>query len=187
MTPEIAFEDIVYIRNLVRVRSAMVLEPEKTYLVQSRLEPLATQNGFESLAALGTQLRQTSYGPLHKRVVEAMTINDNEFFPQSYSLSGSKRRASSGSDSKELWHQAFTYLMWGQFHRPGTLFDSLDDFAPFSGTGVLAHSLDRHRSFSGNDQALSGRPIWTIRGESRSVPSYAEYLFFTERDGVGDS
>ena len=58
----------------------MVLEPEKTYLVQSRLEPLATQNGFESLAALGTQLRQTSYGPLHKRVVEAMTINETSFF-----------------------------------------------------------------------------------------------------------
>lgn len=58
----------------------MVLEPEKTYLVQSRLEPLATQNGFESLAALVTQLRQTSYGPLHKRVVEAMTINETSFF-----------------------------------------------------------------------------------------------------------
>jgi len=58
----------------------MLLEPKKTYLVQSRLEPLATQNGFESLAALVTQLRQTSYGQLHKRVVEVMTINETSFF-----------------------------------------------------------------------------------------------------------
>jgi len=58
----------------------MLLETKKTYLVQSRLEPLATQNGFESLAALVTQLRQTSYGQLHKRVVEVMTINETSFF-----------------------------------------------------------------------------------------------------------
>lgn len=80
MTPEIAFEDVAYIRNLVRVRSAMVLEPEKTYLLQSRLEPFAKQEGFGSMADLVSQLRQTSYGPLHKRVVEAMTINETSFF-----------------------------------------------------------------------------------------------------------
>ncbi|MDH3502952.1 MAG: protein-glutamate O-methyltransferase CheR [Nitrospirota bacterium] len=80
MNPEIAFEDVAYIRNLVRVRSAMVLEPEKTYLLKSRLEPFAKQEGFGSMADLVSQLRQTSYGPLHKRVVEAMTINETSFF-----------------------------------------------------------------------------------------------------------
>jgi len=80
VNPEIAFEDVAYIRNLVRVRSAMVLEPEKTYLLKSRLEPFAKQEGFGSMADLVSQLRQTSYGPLHKRVVEAMTINETSFF-----------------------------------------------------------------------------------------------------------
>ncbi|MEO8326407.1 MAG: protein-glutamate O-methyltransferase CheR [Nitrospirota bacterium] len=80
VTPEISFEDVTYIRNLIRVRSAMVLEPEKIYLLQSRLEPLAKQEGFGAMADLVSQLRQTSYGPLHKRVVEAMTINETSFF-----------------------------------------------------------------------------------------------------------
>ena len=80
MIREIALKDVAYIRNLVRVRSAMVLEPQKTYLLQSRLEPFAKQEGFGSLADLVLQLRQTSYGSLHKRVVEAMTINETSFF-----------------------------------------------------------------------------------------------------------
>lgn len=80
VTPEISFEDVTYIRNLIRVRSAMVLETEKIYLLQSRLEPFAKQEGFGSMADLVSELRQTSYGSLHKRVVEAMTINETSFF-----------------------------------------------------------------------------------------------------------
>ena len=77
---EITFEDVAYIRNLVREQAAMVLGQEKTYLVQLRLESFAKQEGFGSMADLVSHLRQTSYGPLHKRVVEAMTINETSFF-----------------------------------------------------------------------------------------------------------
>ena len=38
--------DFDYIRSLVRDRSALVLEPGKEYLVESRLDPLARQEGF---------------------------------------------------------------------------------------------------------------------------------------------
>lgn len=77
---EITFEDVAYIRNLVREQAAIVLGQEKTYFVQSRLESFAKQEGFGSMADLVSHLRQTSYGPLHKRVVEAMTINETSFF-----------------------------------------------------------------------------------------------------------
>ena len=77
---EITFEDVAYIRNLVREQAAMVLGQEKTNLVQLRLESFAKQEGFGSMADLISHLRQTSYGPLHKRVVEAMTINETSFF-----------------------------------------------------------------------------------------------------------
>ncbi|MDR4461948.1 MAG: protein-glutamate O-methyltransferase CheR [Nitrospirales bacterium] len=80
MNPEIALDDVAYIRNLIRERSAMVLEVEKTYFMQSRLEPFSKQEGFGSLAGLVSHLRQTSYGPLHERVIEAMTINETSFF-----------------------------------------------------------------------------------------------------------
>ena len=35
-----------YIRDLVRDHSALMLEPGKEYLVESRLDPLARQEGF---------------------------------------------------------------------------------------------------------------------------------------------
>ena len=72
--------DLGYVRDLVRTRSAIVLEPEKAYLVQSRLEPLAKSQGLGSLTELVQKLRPASYGALHKKVVEAMTTNETSFF-----------------------------------------------------------------------------------------------------------
>ena len=53
--------DLDFVRDLVRTRSAIVLESAKAYLVQSRLEPLARREGLASLAGLIKILRQTSY------------------------------------------------------------------------------------------------------------------------------
>lgn len=76
----ISTPDLDYVRDLVRTRSAIVLESEKAYLVQSRLEPLARREGMVSLAGLIQNLRQTPYGALHIKVVEAMTTNETSFF-----------------------------------------------------------------------------------------------------------
>ncbi|MCA9465536.1 MAG: protein-glutamate O-methyltransferase CheR, partial [Nitrospira sp.] len=78
--PEISPEDLNYVREMVRTRSAIVLEPEKAYLVQSRLEPVAKSEGVQTLAELVQKLRQVPFGPLHKKVVEAMTTNETSFF-----------------------------------------------------------------------------------------------------------
>jgi len=69
-----------YIRNLVRERSALVLETGKEYLVESRLCPLARQEGFPSLGHFIDRLRATPFGPLHRKLVEAMTTNETTFF-----------------------------------------------------------------------------------------------------------
>jgi chemotaxis protein methyltransferase CheR len=73
-------KDLDYIRDLVRTRSAIVLESEKAYLVKSRLEPLAKSAGFASLTGLVQKLRPAPYGVLHQQVVEAMTTNETSFF-----------------------------------------------------------------------------------------------------------
>jgi len=78
--PALSPKDLDYIRELVRTRSAIVLEPEKAYLVQSRLEPLAKSEGLASLTELVQKLSQAPYGALHKKVVEAMTTNETSFF-----------------------------------------------------------------------------------------------------------
>jgi len=77
---ELTVVDLDYVRDLIRTRSAIVLEPEKAYLVHSRLEPVAKGEGFSSLAELVTKLRMAPYGVLHKKVVEAMTTNETSFF-----------------------------------------------------------------------------------------------------------
>ena len=76
----IATTDMSYVRELILERSAIVIDAEKEYLVQSRLEPVAKEAGLGSLEELVAKLQGTPYGHLHKRVVEAMTTNETSFF-----------------------------------------------------------------------------------------------------------
>ncbi len=72
--------DFEFVSHFVRKRSAIVLEPEKTYLVESRLLPLARREGFASIDELVAKLRLSPIGGLHTKVVEAMTTNETSFF-----------------------------------------------------------------------------------------------------------
>ena len=72
--------DLDYVRDLVRTRSAIVIESDKAYLVQSRLDPVAKKEGVGSLTELVQKLRLAPYGALHETVVEAMTTNETSFF-----------------------------------------------------------------------------------------------------------
>jgi chemotaxis protein methyltransferase CheR len=69
-----------YVRRLVYDRAAIVLEPGKAYLVESRLEPVAREAGLGSLRELIRRLQTEQQHALHVRVVEAMTTNETSFF-----------------------------------------------------------------------------------------------------------
>jgi chemotaxis protein methyltransferase CheR len=69
-----------FVCDLVRQRSAIVLEPGKEYLVESRLSALARGEGFGSLDQFLAELRTQPANGLHRRVVEAMTTNETTFF-----------------------------------------------------------------------------------------------------------
>ncbi len=69
-----------YVRTLVEKRAAIVLETGKEYLVESRLAPLARTEGFKSVDELVEQLAKGLPGPLHTKIVEAMTTNETTFF-----------------------------------------------------------------------------------------------------------
>ena len=81
MTPTISPAEFDYIRDLVRRRSAIVLEDGKEYLAVSRLAPVARGNGMATVSELVGALR-TSHptSPLHDLVVDAMTTNETSFF-----------------------------------------------------------------------------------------------------------
>ncbi|MBM4246977.1 MAG: protein-glutamate O-methyltransferase CheR [Deltaproteobacteria bacterium] len=72
--------DFEYVRNLVKERSAIILEPSKTYLVDSRLTPIVRKQNLGSLGDLVARLRNERFGELHRSVIEAMTTNETSFF-----------------------------------------------------------------------------------------------------------
>lgn len=72
--------DADYVRDLVRERSAIVIDASKDYLIESRLVPVARKNGLGSLEELVQRLRRDRTGPLHDLVVDAMTTNETTFF-----------------------------------------------------------------------------------------------------------
>jgi chemotaxis protein methyltransferase CheR len=77
----LAAEDFRYISDLVRQHAAIVLEPGKEYLVESRLVPVV-RDELEggSLAELVQRLQSGSQPSLTAKVVEAMTTNETSWF-----------------------------------------------------------------------------------------------------------
>jgi len=69
-----------FLRDLVRKESAIVLEPGKEYLVESRLAPIARREGLGSVGDLVQRLATTSAMALRNQVVDAMTTNETSFF-----------------------------------------------------------------------------------------------------------
>ncbi len=71
--------DFDYIRHFVRSKSAIVLEPGKEYLVESRLAPLARLKGLESISAVVDKLKRND-PEMQREVIDAMTTNETSFF-----------------------------------------------------------------------------------------------------------
>jgi chemotaxis protein methyltransferase CheR len=69
-----------YIQQMVKDHAGIVVEPGKEYLAESRLAPLAREQGFESVEPFVGRLRTQPPGELHRRVVEALTTNETSFF-----------------------------------------------------------------------------------------------------------
>jgi chemotaxis protein methyltransferase CheR len=76
----LAEQDFDYIRDLVRDRAAIVLEPGKEYLAVTRLDPVVRRAGLASLSELVATLRQDDDPELSEQVVDALTTNETTFF-----------------------------------------------------------------------------------------------------------
>jgi chemotaxis protein methyltransferase CheR len=76
----IAAPDFSYVSNLVRQRSAIVLEPGKEYLVEARLLAVARSSGASSVTDLIGRLRQRPEPALQETVVDALTTNETSWF-----------------------------------------------------------------------------------------------------------
>jgi chemotaxis protein methyltransferase CheR len=71
--------DYEFLRKFLKERSGLDLSPDKQYLVESRLIPLARRAGLPGIAEIVQKIRIGSE-PLISDVVEAMTTNETFFF-----------------------------------------------------------------------------------------------------------
>jgi chemotaxis protein methyltransferase CheR len=73
-------EDIEVVRGVVLSRSGVMIDPAKTYLIESRLAPLARREGFASQADLIQAVRARRDDRLMWALTEALTSNETCFF-----------------------------------------------------------------------------------------------------------
>lgn len=72
-------DDFEYVAQMLKQRSGLVLTKDKSYLLESRLMPVARKRGFKGLEDLVAQLRRRDES-LAQDVTEAMTTNESFFF-----------------------------------------------------------------------------------------------------------
>ncbi len=76
MTPE----DIDLFSRIVKKRSGLVVTPNKAYLLESRLLPVARRHNLGGLVELASAVRASSPEALLEDITEAMTTNETFFF-----------------------------------------------------------------------------------------------------------
>ncbi|HXZ67219.1 MAG TPA: CheR family methyltransferase, partial [Alphaproteobacteria bacterium] len=69
-----------FVCGYLKRHAGLVLTPDKAYLVESRLSPVARRLGHSSLDALAEALRLGRSPTLDLAVIEAMVTNETSFF-----------------------------------------------------------------------------------------------------------
>lgn len=72
--------DFEYFCDLIKDRSGIVLSPEKSYLVENRLAPIARQHEHADVPALLRAIRASTDETLLREVTDALTTNESFFF-----------------------------------------------------------------------------------------------------------
>lgn len=68
-----------FVRDLVRARTGIALDDDKTYLVETRLAPIARSRGQTSVDDLVAALAQGTVVGLEDQVIDAMTTNETSW------------------------------------------------------------------------------------------------------------
>ncbi len=76
MTPN----DFEYVAGILKGRSGLSIGPDKIYLLESRLTPVARKNKLDDLDTLIAEVRKNKSEVLLRQITEAMTTNESFFF-----------------------------------------------------------------------------------------------------------
>jgi len=80
MSPPLAPAVFDTFASLLKARSGLIIGPDKSYLLETRLGPMLRREKLADLAALASRLRAPAAETLAREVVEAMTTNESFFF-----------------------------------------------------------------------------------------------------------
>lgn len=73
-------DEFTFIATLIKQRSGIALTPDKGYLIDTRLGPIAKANGLGDIRELIGKLRVNPNAPIAYQVIESMTTNESMFF-----------------------------------------------------------------------------------------------------------
>jgi chemotaxis protein methyltransferase CheR len=146
--------DFDFVRNFVRERSAIVLEPGKEYLVETRMLNLARKENFESVEMMTGKLRLGLDKELSRKVVEAMTTNETSFFrdihpfealrktiiPELIARNAKERRLTFWCGAASTGQEPFSVMMLIAQHFPELLTWDFKFIATDLSSEVLAHA-----------------------------------------------
>jgi chemotaxis protein methyltransferase CheR len=103
--------DFEYVRRLVADESALALSEDKSYLVQTRLVPVAEREGLESVGELIAAVR-AGEPELRRQLVEALSTYETQFFRDVHPFAAlrdtliSERLRANGGRRLNLWSAA---------------------------------------------------------------------------------
>ena len=72
--------DFKLIAELLKKRSGLNLNEDKSYLIESRLMPVARAHHMQDLSQLCDAIRANANAPIVTEIIEAMTTNESSFF-----------------------------------------------------------------------------------------------------------
>lgn len=73
-------EEFQFLSQLLKQKSGLVLGEDKTYLIESRLLPIARSQNLQDISQLCNLLRSKPTDLLMTEIIEAMTTNESSFF-----------------------------------------------------------------------------------------------------------
>ena len=201
-------DDFDFIAKLVYDRSGLVLTPDKSYLLESRLVPVARKHGLKGLDDLARGLRARS-AQLVADSVEAMTTNESLFFrdvkpfeqfrkvvlPRLLETRSAKRSLRIWSAACSSGQEAYSLAML--LCEEGTKLDGWN--IEIVGTDLSAQMVERARAGTYSQfEVQRGLPVqmlvkyfrqegerWQIDGRLRAMVKYREFNLLSDLSPLG--
>jgi chemotaxis protein methyltransferase CheR len=179
MSATVAAVDFQYLQTLLKEHTAIVLDPGKEYLAETRLAPLIRDEGYASLQEFIGVLRRQAFSGLHRKVLNAMTNNETWFFrdcncfaaltghviPEMMKLRAAERRLSIWSAASSCGQEPYSIAMaiHDNFRLPGWQFSIL-------GTDFCTTVLER-----------AGKGLYRQMEVNRGLPAKSLTRYFVQQ------